>query len=104
MTAIAQETESTQSLALKKFRLEVFAATWFSYAGFYVCRKVINVVKGPLKETLAVNDQQIAHLTTAYLVSYALGQFLTAFLSQRVSSRRLLLVGMGVATLCNLAI
>jgi sugar phosphate permease len=85
-------------------RLFVFAATWLSYAGFYLCRKVLGVVKAPLKEALSINDIELAHLTTAYLVTYMLGQFLTAWLSRRVKSRTLLLYGMGVSLVCNLLI
>jgi sugar phosphate permease len=85
-------------------RLFVFAATWLSYAGFYICRKVLGVVKAPIKEALSINDIELAHLTTAYLVAYMIGQFLTAWLSRRVKSRTLLLYGMGVSLLCNLLI
>ena len=37
---------------LKRLRAQLFAATWLSYAGFYVTRKVFSVVKGPLRDTL----------------------------------------------------
>jgi OPA family sugar phosphate sensor protein UhpC-like MFS transporter len=82
-------------------RLFVFAATWLSYAGFYLCRKVLGVVKAPLKDALSIDDISLAHITTAYLVTYMLGQFLTAWLSRRVKSRTLLLYGMGVTLLCS---
>ena len=95
---------SEEQARQRQARRLVFAATWLSYAGFYVCRKVLGVVKKPLKEALSIDDLELAHLTTAYLVTYMIGQFLTAWLSRRVQSRTLLLYGMGVSLLCNLLI
>ena len=86
---------------LGPLRARVFAATWLSYAGFYFCRKVFGVVKGPLKAELGVDDLGVSHLFTAYLISYMLGQFAAAWLGQRLSSRRVLLGGMVVAAGAN---
>ena len=88
---------------LISLRWQVFCATWFSYAGFYVTRKVFSVVKGPLKELLALDDFGISHLWTTYLVAYMLGQFFAAWLGSKTTSRSILLGGMGVSILCNLA-
>lgn len=79
----------------------MFAATWASYAGFYVTRKAFSVLKGPLMRALATDDLGVSHLWTAYLVTYAAGMFATAALAPRVRSRTLLLVGMLVSSLAN---
>jgi sugar phosphate permease len=86
----------------RRWRVNVFAATWLSYAGFYFCRKSFGIVKGPLKEILEVNDFELAHIWTAYLVAYMLGQFLGGWLGTKVACRRLLLGGMGISLVCNL--
>lgn len=86
-----------------KARMRLFAATWLSYAGFYFCRKVFGVVKGPLKAVLHIDDLGVSHLFTAYLASYMLGQFATAWLGRRVRGRTLLLSGMGLACAANFA-
>jgi sugar phosphate permease len=78
-------------------------STWLSYAGFYFCRKVFAIVKAPLKARLHVDDLELSHLWTIYLVSYMFGQFLAAWLGKRTSSRRVLLLGMIAASLCNFA-
>ena len=88
---------------LSDLRARLFAATWLSYAGFYFVRKVFGVVKGPLKQALAVDDLGVSHLFTAYLVSYMLGQFAAAWLGRRISSRRMLLGGMAIAAVANVA-
>ena len=90
--------------ALRRLRWQVFVATWLSYAGFYVTRKVFAAVKGPLMERLHLDSFEVSHLWTAYLVTYMLGQFGAAALGRRYRSRTVLLVGMGVSIGCNLAI
>ncbi len=92
----------TLSSGHKRWRVKIFAATWMSYAGFYFCRKAFGIVKSPLKDVLQVDDFQLAHIWTAYLVAYMLGQFLAGWVGVRVACRRLLLVGMMVSLICNL--
>lgn len=86
----------------RRWRINIFTATWLSYAGFYFCRKAFGVVKPELKEALVVNDFELAWIWTAYLIAYMCGQFLAGWLGARVACRRLLLVGMAVSVCCNL--
>jgi OPA family sugar phosphate sensor protein UhpC-like MFS transporter len=88
----------------RRYRLQLFVATWLSYFGFYVVRKVYAVVKLPLKEHFGLDDLQIAWPWTIYLVTYMLGQFLAAGLGRRFESRRILAVGMCVAAAANFVI
>jgi sugar phosphate permease len=87
---------------LRSYRLQLFIATWLSYCGFYLVRKVYAVVKHPLKEHFGLDDIQVAYPWTIYLVTYMLGQFLAAWLGRRMESRRVLAIGMCVAAGCNL--
>jgi sugar phosphate permease len=89
---------------LRRYRLQLFVATWLSYCGFYLVRKVYAVVKLPLKEHFGLDDIQVAWPWTIYLVTYMLGQFLAAWLGRRTESRRILAVGMCVAAACNIAL
>ena len=90
-------------VSARALRWQVYAATWMSYAGFYVTRKVFSVVKGPVKLALAVDDRGVAGLWTTYLVAYFVGQFFSAWLSRRVSNKTQVLVGMSVSVACNVA-
>ena len=67
---------------LRRYRMQLFVATWLSYFGFYVVRKVYAVVKLPLKEHFGFDDIQVAWPWTIYLVTYMLGQFLAAWLGR----------------------
>lgn len=88
----------------RRYRLQLFVATWLSYFGFYIVRKVYAVVKLPLKDHFGLDDLEIAWPWTIYLVTYMLGQFLAASLGRRFESRRILAVGMCVAAATNFAI
>ena len=85
----------------KRWRINVFAATWSSYAGFYFCRKNFGIVKSDVRDMLQVTDLEIAHVWTAYLAAYMVGQFLSAWMGKRVACRTLLLTGMAVSVACN---
>lgn len=85
----------------KVWRVRVLSATWLSYAGFYFCRKNFSIAKSSIQDALQISTTDLAHLSTAYLVAYMLGQFLTSFLGQRTAARTLLLGGMAIAVLAN---
>jgi sugar phosphate permease len=89
---------------LRRYRLQLFVATWLSYCGFYLVRKVYAIVKHPLKEHLGLDDIQVAWPWTIYLVTYMLGQFLAAWLGRRMESRRILTIGMCIAAGCNIVL
>jgi sugar phosphate permease len=90
--------------SLRRYRAEIFTATWLSYFGFYLVRKTYAVVKGPLKARLGLDDVHVAYPWTIYLVAYMLGQFFAAWLGRHVTSRRALLLGMVVAAASNVVL
>ncbi len=87
----------------RAWRWRIFAATWLSYAGFYFCRKPFFIVKAALSEELSWDPSMLGLIGTAYLVAYALGQFAAGALGTRFGSRLLLLGGMAVTLVANLA-
>ncbi|MEC7750887.1 MAG: MFS transporter [Myxococcota bacterium] len=86
---------------MKVWRVRVLTTTWLSYAGFYFCRKNFAIAKSSLLESLQIEKSDLAHIVSAYLLAYMLGQFLTAALSRRFASRLLLLTGMAISLGCN---
>ncbi len=87
---------------LRRYRMQLFTATWLSYAGFYFARKVYAVLKHPLKDQFGFDDVQIAWPWTIYLITYMLGQFVAVWLGRRLESRRVLAWGMCTAAGCNI--
>ena len=92
-----------QTQLIRVWRVRILATTWFSYAGFYFCRKNYAIVKSSILETLEITRSELAHIFTAYLIAYMLGQFLTSYLGRRMATRVLLLAGMGITLGCNVA-
>jgi sugar phosphate permease len=89
---------------IRRYRVQLFTATWLSYCGFYLTRKVYAIVKLPLKEQFGLDDFQVAMPWTIYLITYMLGQFMAAWLGRHYESRRVLAVGMVVAAACNIVL
>ena len=90
-----------QEQQVRVWRVRILTTTWLSYAGFYFCRKNFAIAKSSLLTSLEISKSDLAHIVSAYLLAYMLGQFMTAFLSRRVASRVLLLSGMAISLGCN---
>lgn len=76
----------------KIVRAVAFALTWTSYAAYYFGRKGISVAKAPLTEELG--KSALYGVETAYLAAYAVGQYASGLLGDRVGARRLVGLGM----------
>ena len=87
----------------REWQIKIFSATWLAYVGYYFARKAFYVVKSPLADTLGFTALDLAHLGTAYLVFYMVGQYSSAFFGRKLGPKLLLLVGMGISLLCNFA-
>jgi OPA family sugar phosphate sensor protein UhpC-like MFS transporter len=89
---------------LRRYRAQLFTATWLSYFGFYLVRKTYAVLKKPLKEQFGLDDVHIAYPWTIYLITYMVGQFFAAWLGRRMQSKCVLIYGMVVAAACNIGL
>lgn len=87
----------------RRWQIRIFAATWLAYAGYYFCRKAFYVVKADLLNAFQLTTIDLAHLGTAYLVAYSIGQFSSAYIGKRLGAKLLLLAGMGISLTCNFA-
>jgi len=75
-------------------RREIFLLTWLAYGSYYLCRRPYAIAKTTLVDTLHIDENQLALIETGWLVAYALGQFCSGLLADRVGSRRLVGLGM----------
>lgn len=79
----------------------VFGLTWLSYASLYLCRKGVAVSKARLVADLAISERTLAAIDTAYLLTYALGQFASGAGVGRIGGRRVIALGLvGSALAC----
>jgi len=51
---------------------------------------------------MEITNSDLAHIFTAYLIAYMLGQFLTSYLGRKMATRILLLTGMAVTIIANI--
>src|SRR5262245_42260832 len=81
----------------RAWRVKVFASTWLSYVGFYFCRKPFSAAKGAIGIETGWGATTLGNIWAAYLVAYALGQFVAAGMGTRLGPRRNVLLGMALS-------
>ncbi len=79
----------------------VWGVTWLSYATYYFGRKNLSVTKASIGR--ALGSHALYGVETAYLAAYALGQYGSGWLGDRVGARKLVGVGMLVAAAASFA-
>lgn len=97
----ARPKEMSLERAYRPWQIRIFAATWLAYAGYYFCRKPFYVVKADMAGALGFSTLQLAHLGTAYLAAYAVGQFSSAYFGRKLGPKLLLLAGIAISLTCN---
>ncbi len=88
---------------LRDWRVRVFAATWLSYVGFYFCRKPFSAAKSAIGHEAGFDATTLGNIWAAYLIAYAIGQFMAGAFGTRFGPRRTVLAGMAlsiIVTLC----
>jgi sugar phosphate permease len=78
----------------KKGHAMAFGATWLAYATYYLGRKGFSVSKARIVKELGVGEGTLAAIDTGYLAAYALGQFISGLIGDRIGARRLVSMGM----------
>ena len=86
----------------KMWRWRILCSTYFAYAGYYLSRKVFTICKTAIAEDFGWELGATAHIWTAYLVAYMLGQFANSYIGRRWGPRVLLLGGLGISIACNI--
>jgi sugar phosphate permease len=81
-------------MSLTSGQRKIFAITWITYAGFYLCRKNLSIVLPLLAGVAGLRSIQLANIVFGYSLLYAVGQFGFGFLSDRIGPRRV--VGAGL--------
>jgi sugar phosphate permease len=76
-----------------------FGATWLAYATYYLGRKGFSVSKARVVKELGVGEGTLAAIDTGYLAAYAVGQFVSGLIGDRVGARLLVSFGMLFAAL-----
>ncbi|MSP15270.1 MAG: MFS transporter [Myxococcales bacterium] len=91
------------SIEQRRWRIRVFTATWLSYVGFYFCRKPFSAAKSAIGTEAGWDATTLGNIWAAYLIAYAIGQFLASGMATRFGPRRNVLVGMALSVAVTLA-
>lgn len=85
----------------EKWRWVTFGITWLIYASLYLTRKAFSVAKVAFADDPKVLLQRADYgiIDSAYLTTYAIGQFIWGPLGDRFGARRILLAGMLISIL-----
>jgi sugar phosphate permease len=79
-----------------QWRSRVFIAAWTLYAGFYICRKDMEIGRGAIS-SLAIS-------LACFGGMYAVGQLVGGTLADRIGARRTALVGAGISIVCTVSL
>ena len=88
--------------SLRDWQIKIFASTWLTYAGLYFCRHAFFIVKKDLQTAMDWDVRTLGVLGSAYLISYAAGQFINGMVGIKFGNRILLLSGMLLSITANL--
>lgn len=88
--------------AHRLWRWRILLSTYLGYGGYYLTRKVFTLCKTPISEDLGWELGSTAHIWTAFLVTYMIGQFVSSYVGRRWGPRVLLLGGLGLSIVCNI--
>ncbi len=84
-------------------RARALGLSWLGYAAYYLGRKSFGVAKGDVVREGIASRLDLATIDTSYLAAYAVGQFVSGSVGDRVGGRRLVGFGLVVAgILCAL--
>lgn len=79
---------------MRQKRHNVFVLTWLSYASLYLTRKNFSIVKSELHHSGGLSLTTLGNIDTAFLVVYALGQFVSGFIGDVIGARKIIGVGL----------
>jgi sugar phosphate permease len=86
------------------FRRTALTVSWLAYAVSYLGRKGFSAVKIPMQAELGLSTLALGVIDSAFLAAYALGQFASGVLGDRVPPGRLVGLGLLVSAAACLAV
>lgn len=81
----------------RRWRIKIFGATWLTYVGFYFCRKPFSAAKSAIGLEFRWDATVLGNIWAAYLIAYAIGQFLASALGTQLGPRRNVMMGMALS-------
>ncbi|MBI2925740.1 MAG: MFS transporter, partial [Verrucomicrobia bacterium] len=83
------------------WRWRILISTYLAYVAYYFTRKVFGLIKVSLNQEFGWSLHSIAHIWTAFLIAYMVGQFVCGFVGRKWGPRVLLLGGLAISIFSN---
>ncbi len=87
-----------------RWRARIFVLTWVCYAAYYLTRKNYAVALPEIIKEFGWSKSDVGIVVTAYLASYAVGQFVNGVLGDRLGARRLIALGFGLTAAMSIGL
>jgi len=89
----------------ERWRRRIFAVTWLTYIGFYFTRKSFSVAKVGMRGDMALHLDKavLGAIDAAYLIAYAIGQFVCGIAGDKCGVRKVVSAGMLVSIMAGFA-
>lgn len=86
---------------LNRWRYSTFFVMLIGYIGYYLCRANLPAAFPLMNQSLGFSYAQLGSIALFSELAYAIGKFINGPLADRVGGRRIFLVGMAGAIVCN---
>ena len=86
---------------LKFWRTSTFFVMLFGYVGYYLCRGNISAAFPLMSEAFGYSNEQLGLIAFASELAYAAGKFINGPMGDRIGGRKIFLIGMLGAIVCN---
>jgi len=99
-TVVEEEFPRAEVEALQR---KTLAGMFISYSSAYFVRKPFSVVKAPVKAALGLSTSTMGLIDSAFLATYAIGQFIMPAFGEKLGAKNLIIAGGFVSAVCCLA-
>lgn len=90
-------------IRLKRWRMGAFWVCLIGYIGYYLCRKNLSAAFPLMEEAFGYSNSQLGLIAFYSELAYAAGKFVNGPLADRIGGKKIFLIGMLGAIVCNFA-
>jgi OPA family glycerol-3-phosphate transporter-like MFS transporter len=94
-------TQELMRFILKDWRQSTFYVMLFGYVGYYICRKNLPSALPLMAETFNYTNTELGQIGMMSAYAYALGKLVNGPLGDKIGGRKIFLIGMMGAIICN---
>src|ERR1041384_7246854 len=87
----------------RTWRVRIFASTWLAYVGVFFFREPFSSAKAAIGTEYGWDATTLGNIWAAYLIAYAIGQFVASWMGTKLGPRKNVLLGMAISISVALA-